>query len=110
MLDVVRIIFQRLPNLPPSVPPLESAALHPLRGGVPHIQAGNLTMHREDASTQGAPQLEQQSGDGVVAASGSADSGGATAGEGEPLLTAEAQSGDAAMDGLPPLGVHQFSR
>ena len=104
MLDVVRIIFQRLPGLPPSIAPPESAALHPSRGGFPHIQAGNLTMQRE-VSSEGSPQL--QSADGVVVAhSNSAESGGGVTGEGEPLLSTEPGNGDAAaMEGLPPLGM-----
>lgn len=108
MLDVVRIIFQRLPDLPPSIAPPESAALHPLRGGAPHIEAGTLTMQREEFSTEGAPQ--SQSADGVAAPSNSAESGGGMAGEGEPLLSSEPGNGDAAaMDGLPPLGMQHFS-
>lgn len=106
MLDVVRIIFQRLPDLPPSIAPPESAALHPLRGGAPHIQAGNLTMQREEVSSEGAPQL--QSADGVVVAH-SAESGGGVTGDCEPLLSTEPGNEDAAaMEGLPPLGMQHY--
>ena len=109
MLDVVRIIFRRLPDLPPSVPPPESAALHPLRAGAPSIQAGNLTMQMEELASQGA----RQAADGGAATPEGATNGGSTAagaaggaqGEEEALLAGEPEMGDAAdVDGLPPLG------
>ena len=104
MLDVVRIIFQRLPELPPSVPPPESAALHPLRAGAPHIQAGNLTMEQEEAADGGA--VTQGGAVNGGATAGDAASGhGDEQGEEEALLAGERQMGGAAdPSGLPPLG------
>lgn len=74
MLDVVRIIFRRLPDLPPSAPPPESAALHPLRSGAPHMAAGSLTLER-DPTADAAPDAAQQRPGGLAAGLPGSDGG-----------------------------------
>ena len=103
MLDIVRIVFDRLPGLPPS-PALrsDSDALHPLRNGPPAIPAGESLIERPpgaapdpDTGQQPAqPQPEANGQAGGEAAQG--DSGG---GESRPLL--DGAAGAAASPQMP---------
>lgn len=113
MLDVVRIIFRRLPDLPPSVPPPESAALHPLRSGAPHIPAGNLTLELDPAA-DGPPGAGQQPTDGQPAGLPGAEGGGEAvvgsdakdpAGPGEQAAGAAAAADSAGLDSTAAAGV-----
>jgi hypothetical protein len=100
MLDVVRIIFRRLPDLPPSVPPPESAALHPLRSGAPVIPVGALTLELEP-SMPGAAAAGQQPADGPPAELRVADAGGEAAQDGETRESAESSEQAAGAAAVP---------
>ena len=91
MLDIVRIVFARLPGLPPSAPRPDSDALHPLRNGPPAIPAGESLIERSPAepdtgqAQQQQPQLQQQS-------NGEPDAAPSGVGETKQLLESNAEA------------------
>ena len=82
MLDIVRIVFARLPDLPPSAPRPDSDALHPLRNGPPAIPAGESLIEHSPAE----PDTGQQQSNGEP------DAAAAGGGETKPLLDGAADA------------------
>ena len=97
MLDIVRIVFARLPGLPPSAPRPDSDALHPLRNGPPAIPAGESLIEHSPAEPdtgQRQHQQEQQS-------HGEPDAAPGGDGETKPLLNRAAEAQPAQNDAPP---------
>jgi len=96
MLDIVRIVFARLPGLPPSAPRPDSDALHPLRNGPPAIPAGeSLIEHSPAEPDTGQQQQQQSNGEPSAAPGGDGD------GETKPLLDSAAEAQPARNDAPP---------
>ncbi len=95
MLDIVRIVFARLPGLPPSAPRPDSDALHPLRNGPPAIPAGESLIEHSPAEPDTGQQRQQQQSNSELDAAPGGD------GEKKPLLDGAAEVQPARNDALP---------
>ena len=92
MLDIVRIVFARLPSLPPSAARPDSDALHPLRNGPPAIPAGESLIEHSPAEPD-IGQQQQSNGEPDAAPGGD--------GETKPLLDGAAEAKPAQTDAPP---------